>query len=926
MTCSGSCSGDAGCNTTAVQINNLEVSDSVVNATGPVTVIIQGGNNTNTFDGDEIHIDGSNTTIEAPEADEIHFDITNSNTTVIGAPEIANFITGPPRTCADWADWKPTRSTNFTFNSATWTTVTFTGGEFVTQEDSTVWSLQDSSTLLYNLLLSDPDDEAPEGAAYKFTVCLMMAQLYNPVAIGERLLITLWNATSNTQIDTEAVASTSVFYNHTNPVFLTSACASLITQQVTNGTTYKIAVSGDLGDGSTEGQMTIAANCVFFLSVEPTGCAGTTNNYDLTLNFNNTNINPQCGLEADFQPSNNSVNLRSTGVKSLRTNDDDNLEDCADIQFADSETIAWQSDVDDLQITASTRLRFFKNGTCNAVYTSGRDTTYESSAICDCSSDNPNLSCTIDGDTIELSYDELEFVAGGSCLAVVQDDRVVTYSTEAICIAASDNPNLQLSISNNILTGNYSELGFHAGGSEYLSVVQNGRQVNYTYNGLDRIRVTESGEWIVGGVTLDVGPGLIIQLSTGAGGIPKIMFYINDTHLNTTSCAVCEGTGENATMYITRMCSEEPQCEIRSEPPVSDDPSGVGVPCFACCYTLTCAGSGGGGDDGGGGGAPPPIVPVPPLPPFIIIVVPPIVGAGGGGGGGAPLGDTPAVPMPLVTNCSTNATTEGGITINRLNFTEYVPCCNEHSAGKVAVDNSSGFDWLYICMWLGNQSYAWVPHDKADAVSNGETNYYINSLVSLSNGSSLTGDNTSQIIHYGPAYFGGPTYIPTLTVQDLTVNDSATFINAPVVPNIVINDFSSSEEFYHQDSFPGTWKIDVRNSGGGVCAGSTSDTINVNFVKIGRMVYFYVNGFSSVTTGTSCLRLLIYTDTGGWSAPYAPLANAFGFGAVVSIGSTFQVWPATMQNGFIEIYNLGGANLPDATSILVEPMSLTYLK
>jgi hypothetical protein len=168
-------------------------------------------------------------------------------------------------------------------------------------------------------------------------------------------------------------------------------------------------------------------------------------------------------------------------------------------------------------------------------------------------------------------------------------------------------------------------------------------------------------------------------------------------------------------------------------------------------------GSGDGGGDGGGGAAGVPIVPlVPPLIPFFPPILPPIVGAPGSGSG------TPgvaAVPIPLITNCS-NSNTTGGTYISIANFTEHIPCCAANTVSLDVLEVGSIPNYHYICEYTGNGStYAWVPQAATSAATFNVTTYNQQTTMSFTNSSTLVLDSTSQFYTYGPAYFGGETFI-----------------------------------------------------------------------------------------------------------------------------------------------------------------------
>lgn len=437
------------------------------------------------------------------------------------------------------------------------------------------------------------------------------------------------------------------------------------TVRVYVGSSSSVTGSWILGPGSTQGG---GAGLVITFTAFPSSCEQRPNvnhnNFSLNITFNQTHVDVGCGLEKTFEPSNNSVILASTSIKSLRTNGDPKIQDCEDARLLDTLTLGWSSDGTD--ITADVLLEFFAIGAGLSVSRSGANVTY--------------------------TYLELLFKAIG----------------------------------------------------QFLSVSQAGRNVTYSYTGLDTIRGGTDGVWMVGNVTIRVLPGLTLEVV----GQDIVIGPNSTTTSNDTSCVNCN----NGTLTADRLCSREPQCTVQSEPPTSNPPG----PVPQICYTCSPNHNGGGDDDGGGGGAPPVVPPIPPLIPFFPILIPPIVGVPGSGTPGSGL---PAVAIPLITNCTNENVPDKGMYLPKVNFSESVPCCDNRTVGWTLLETGSLPQYQFICKRIGDSTYAWVPNAEAGGTSFNTSTYNTQAAWIFNNYSSVAGDNTSQFIWYGPAYYGGQVFM-----------------------------------------------------------------------------------------------------------------------------------------------------------------------
>lgn len=621
-------------------------------------------NSTNTFEGNEITLENNNniTIQQSNTMNETTVTVEgDENNITFSAPDTSYYtvITNAPASCRNYAQVTGTRTTNVTINTVSYTAVTFTSSSI--DSPSGDWSIS-SSELQYD---GDNTDYA-----FILTACLQLGELYSPVAAGQRVLIALYNSTSTPAL-LGTPTSSAIFYNHTNPEFITGVCTSVPLSAVYTGNQFSIYAGLERTDASA-GNAPLGVSR-WTITVVPVACRGIEINFNITANFNGTQLEEGCGIDLNA-PDADTLEVINTGVKSLRTNSDSKLQDCADIRLKDTTTIGWTT-------TGS-------NITADSLYS---------------------------------------FVAGGRCFSVAQTGAQVNYTSIAICSSSSNS--------------SYIIVNVNSDGTLFID-----------YVGVERIRALSDGTYLVGDVTFRDSPdGAIFWTRSGQHLIPHLNFSIVD---NVTQCASCE----NGTLRVEKLCSQEAQCTLQADPPVSS-PGPDGPPGFC----MRC-GSGDGDGDGGGGAAGVPIVPpLPPLIPFFPPILPPIVGAPGSGSG------TPgvaAVPIPLITNCS-NSNTTGGTYISKANFTEHIPCCAENTVSLDVLEIGSIPNYHYICEYTGNGStYAWVPQAASSAATFNVTTYNQQTTMTFTNSSTIAMDSTSQFYTYGPAYFGGAaTYVANLIVN-----------------------------------------------------------------------------------------------------------------------------------------------------------------
>lgn len=198
------------------------------------------------------------------------------------APETFTVFTSTSATCRGWAYWGAERSANVTLSTASSTRISTTSGALVSPDGS--WVLSDAATLTF-----DGDDDDPLATGYTFTFCFQAGELYNGVSLGQQVLIYLYNLTAGpSPFDSDNYAASSMIYNHTNPSFVGGSCNTIAVTGVRSQDSYGFYGLIRRTDGSSGSSILSASS--YTLTVVPTACQGNTNNFNFTINFNDTNL------------------------------------------------------------------------------------------------------------------------------------------------------------------------------------------------------------------------------------------------------------------------------------------------------------------------------------------------------------------------------------------------------------------------------------------------------------------------------------------------------------------------------------------------------------------------------------------------------------------------------------------------------------
>ncbi len=287
---------------TNVYGGNVSVTDSHVQLSENSTV---------TIDGPSTTIQGSNFTLEQSPSVTETFITVEGGTTIINPLNTTtyNFLTSTPTSCAGWADWKASRAANVSLNTGAWTALAFTGTSVLTSPED--WSLPSASVLQFD------GDHSDMG--YQFTLCLQSATLFNPTPQGMQVLITLYNITSSIgPVDANAIATTAIIINSTNPEFVSGTCISLITADIFEDNQFSVYATLNVtdGTGTTKSLDRISVS----LTVIPIGCQGVTNNFNLNVTFGNASLDVGCPMIKTYNPISNTVDLTTDGLTYFRVN------------------------------------------------------------------------------------------------------------------------------------------------------------------------------------------------------------------------------------------------------------------------------------------------------------------------------------------------------------------------------------------------------------------------------------------------------------------------------------------------------------------------------------------------------------------------------------------------------------------------------
>mgnify|MGYP007120766490 CR=1 FL=1 len=297
---------------------NLYGGTSIVNGSSQTVVISGGDNSTVIFEGDTINVQNSEFTLEQPTS--VNQTIINispesntypTNTTILIQPQDATyyeFNTNEAASCSGFAQLDGVKTSNVTLSTASNTRITFDSSSLESPSD---WSLSpDSSTLQFN---------SDNGYAYSIQVCLHSAVVYDPLSIGQRVLVYLYNRTG-TPSAISIPSTSAIIYNHTNPAYVGGVCSGpMLVSRVYNGNRFAIYATIQFTDSSS-GSLVLGTSA-WTITATPMACVGTEINIDIEANFNNTQLEAGECINIDY-PDAETVRVNNPGVCGVTVTND----------------------------------------------------------------------------------------------------------------------------------------------------------------------------------------------------------------------------------------------------------------------------------------------------------------------------------------------------------------------------------------------------------------------------------------------------------------------------------------------------------------------------------------------------------------------------------------------------------------------------
>lgn len=298
------CSYSLACNTTVV--SQFFVSLVGGNLTASNSFVTLASNSTSVFEGNEITITDSTQVTLQQSSTMNQTTVTvegDSNTFNFSAPSSTfyQFITAPPASCRNFAELDASRATNISINSVSYTRVQFTSSSLDAPGGD--WSLTpDSSTLEY---------DGTDSYGYILQGCILSGELYNPSAVGQRIILALYNVTTGTPTQIASASSTSQPSNSTNPTFITAVCVQALVSNVYPTNRFGIYAALEHTDGTSA--VGLLGLSTYALYAVPMACKGSSININISANFNGTQLEAGTCMSKD-NPDPDTVRLNNIGV------------------------------------------------------------------------------------------------------------------------------------------------------------------------------------------------------------------------------------------------------------------------------------------------------------------------------------------------------------------------------------------------------------------------------------------------------------------------------------------------------------------------------------------------------------------------------------------------------------------------------------
>lgn len=271
------------CNTSTAHISNVYVQGGEITNVSNSNIILQ-ENNTAVFEGSQVTIVQSNFTIQQGDAVNTTNIYTQETTVNIEVHESAqyNIYTSEPVPCGAWFDWSGVRTANVTLSTASWTELVFTASSDIEQGEQEDWEIINTSELRYT---GDTDEDM----AYAVIVCAESGLLFDVSPEGQRVQLAVFNVTGTPEVLTaNAITSSTVLYNHTDPAFFGGMCAATVIKAIYQGNTFALGAKLVYTDGNSGSAIlgAIKASLAFL----PVGCSDIETSIEIEAEFNNTQL------------------------------------------------------------------------------------------------------------------------------------------------------------------------------------------------------------------------------------------------------------------------------------------------------------------------------------------------------------------------------------------------------------------------------------------------------------------------------------------------------------------------------------------------------------------------------------------------------------------------------------------------------------
>lgn len=692
------CSTSVACNTSTTVITNLYQEGGTAIVNGSQTVILN-TNNTAYFQGDEITI-GASSPVTIQQSNTMNQTIVNmqgeQTTVVLQAPNSTFYevVTTEATSCKGYAQLEGLTSSNVTLTTLGYSRIAFDSSSFDAPAD---WTRSpDISTLEYT--------SADSGYAFSLQACLRSALLYAPSAVGQRLLVALYNRTGGSPAMLDSPAASAVYYNHTNPSYVTSVCTGpVLVASIYEANRFAIYASLDMGDGSTAARVLGSAR--WSLTATPVACKGVDININITAEFNDSQLQVGDCLDVSY-PDSKTIRLDNPGM-------------CGP---EDTDTVTWEE---------------VSQGIWKATCTGTRTNGTSCAGLCGIRSTSSYITTSVDANRTA--------VVGFEGVGSLPDTPTIDWTQTSTGVFEGQ----VRAVTANGLT--CAGLCNAQSSSSYVTATVSGRNLTLGFTGVGNLQNSDTIVWTQvsprvysGSVSLPASQNLSQCASCGENNTLNVEKLCATQQCEVRADPPVSDPVPGLIILPCFGCGPNDGDGSDSDGGSNSDGSSNSGPPFV------------------------PFVPLPlPFFPPIVPFVPIAPGGSPGGGENGQSPNPPGGPQPAFVPVTTTLppgvtlepNTTGGIYLPVVNFTNAIIYCGQSTKGLEVYDNST-LPWTkYACIRTANGTYAWVPYCACSTASSNSTLFYYATTVSFLDGSTLYISNSSQLLVYGATYLGGDTYV-----------------------------------------------------------------------------------------------------------------------------------------------------------------------